>query len=240
MDDSWKEQFPKNNRYFETTNGILYHGDCLEIMKKFPKECIDLVLTDPPYGINLKSQRETSKFHNVKIENDENPIVIENAIPEISRITNTIYMFIGWSTIGKIQQTFERYFVYKNCLVWDKMWFGMGNNWRPNHEFIMYGVKGWSGKIDANNKENILRHRRISPLKLSHMCEKPISLLIEMIEQHNGLVLDCFLGTGATAIACEKLNRKWIGIEISEDYCKIAKERVKRIVKQKVFNLELQ
>ena len=46
----WKDDFPKENRYFETENGILYCGDCLEVMKEFPKNSIDLVLADPPYG----------------------------------------------------------------------------------------------------------------------------------------------------------------------------------------------
>jgi len=50
---SWKDLFPKENRYFETENGILYCGDCLEIMKKFPKESIDLIYIDPPYGIDM-------------------------------------------------------------------------------------------------------------------------------------------------------------------------------------------
>ena len=50
---SWKNGFPKDNVYFQTDRGILYCGDCLEIMKKFPKESIDLVLTDPPYGIGV-------------------------------------------------------------------------------------------------------------------------------------------------------------------------------------------
>ena len=50
---SWKNLFPKENRYFKTENGILYCGDCLEIMKKFPKESIDLVITSPPYNIGV-------------------------------------------------------------------------------------------------------------------------------------------------------------------------------------------
>jgi len=48
---NWKDKFPKENIYFETDRGILYCGDCLEVMKEFPRESIDLALTDPPYGI---------------------------------------------------------------------------------------------------------------------------------------------------------------------------------------------
>ena len=226
MMNNWKDKFPKENRYFETDNGILYCGDCLKIMKEFPKESVDLILTDPPYGINLKAQRKTSKFKDVKIKNDENVNIIKKFIPLVSKITNTIYMFVSWYEIGKIQPIFEKYFIYKNCLVWDKMWFGMGNNWRPNHEFIMYGVKNHSGKLSSNNKENILRHRRLHPSKMNHICEKPTSLLTEIIEQHNGIVLDCFVGSGSTLVACNNLNRRWVGIELEEKYCEISKRKI--------------
>ena len=47
---NWKDLFPRENRYYETKNGILYCGDCLEIITEFPEESIDLVLTDPPYN----------------------------------------------------------------------------------------------------------------------------------------------------------------------------------------------
>jgi site-specific DNA-methyltransferase (adenine-specific) len=50
---NWKDVFPTEGRYFETENGILYKGDCLEIMKKFPKESVDLVVTSPPYNVGI-------------------------------------------------------------------------------------------------------------------------------------------------------------------------------------------
>jgi len=52
---SWKDLFPKENRYFETDNGILYKGDAKDILQQLPSESIDLVLTDPPYLIILKN-----------------------------------------------------------------------------------------------------------------------------------------------------------------------------------------
>ena len=127
------------------------------------------------------------------------------------------------------KSSFEKYFDFKNCIVWDKMWFGMGNNWRYNFELIMYGVKGWNGKIPSNNKSNVLRHRRISAQKLRHIAEKPIPLLEEIMEEHEGIVLDPFMGSGAVAEAAEKKHRKWVGIEIEEQYCKDIVERLNGI-----------
>jgi len=71
---SWKDNFPKENRYFETKNGILYKGDCLNIMKDFLKESIDLIVTDPPYLINYKTNRRKNKNHQFckPIKNDDN------------------------------------------------------------------------------------------------------------------------------------------------------------------------
>jgi DNA modification methylase len=138
-------------------------------------------------------------------------------------------MFASWKELGNIQNIFEKYFEYKNCIVWDKMWFGMGGNWRPNHEFIMYGIsksKKDNGVIPSNSKENILRHRRVSPQKLSHSCQKPTSLMEEIIEQCGDLILDPFMGSGTTGVACMKTNRKFIGIELDEKYFKISEARI--------------
>ena len=54
---SWKDKFPKENRYFETDNGILYCGDCLEVLPLIPGESVDLILTDPPYMISQKGKK---------------------------------------------------------------------------------------------------------------------------------------------------------------------------------------
>jgi len=66
---SWKDLFPRENRYFETENGILYCCDCLEIMKKFPKESIDLILTDPPY--NASNSKLSFKDKHYETINEE-------------------------------------------------------------------------------------------------------------------------------------------------------------------------
>lgn len=68
-----------------------------------------------------------------------------------------------------------------------------------------------------------------------HPAQKPIGIIIKYIEislPRNGIVLDCFAGSGTTAIACEQLNRKWIGIEISEEYCEIAAQRIDKLQTQ--------
>ena len=70
---------------------------------------------------------------------------------------------------------------------------------------------------------------------IEHPTVKPEKLWIELLKDNsneNQTVLDCFMGSGTTALACEKLNRKWIGIEISEKYCEIAKKRIEQYTNQ--------
>lgn len=68
----------------------LIHGDCLEVMKSIPSGSIDMTLTDPPYGMNLTPQRETSKFHGVKIKNDNNLLWVDSFFEECFRVTKRI------------------------------------------------------------------------------------------------------------------------------------------------------
>ena len=215
--------------YYENEHGVLYHGDCLDVMDALSRNgfVADLLLTDPPYGIGLQPQREGSRFHGEKIVNDENIDVVAAFLPHAARLTNTIYMFVGWSQMGNIQPHFEKHFKYKNCLVWDKQWLGMGGNWRPNHELIMYGIKGHSGTIEANNKENILRHRRVPPQKLTHSCEKPVPLLAEILMNSKGnVVLDPFAGSGSTLEAAEACGWRWVGVEYLEGNCELIAKRL--------------
>jgi site-specific DNA-methyltransferase (adenine-specific) len=77
--------------------------------------------------------------------------------------------------------------------------------------------------------------------RTNHPTQKPLGLiewLIKGFSNVNDLVLDCFLGSGTTALACEKLNRRWIGIEINKEYCDLSKNRIEKFLKAKSGFLE--
>ena len=222
----------------------LINADCLGVMDKLIADGVkvDAIITDPPYGINLKPQRATGKFKDTLVINDEDIDIIKEFLIRAEKLTDRIYMFTGWKQLGNIQIEFEKHFNYKNCIVWDKMWFGMGGNWRPNHEFIMYGIsknKKDSGTILSNSKENILRYRRVTPQKMVHSCEKPVKLMEEIIEQCGEVILDPFMGSGTTGVACINTNRKFIGIEKDKGYFEIGKKRMEDRQKELDFNSEL-
>ena len=212
----------------------LYKGDCLEVMDKLIKEGIkvDMVLTDPPYGINLTPQRVSGKFKGTKVINDDTLEWLPKAVDKIYELTkNVVVVFCSWQFIDVFKIAFEKKFIVKNILVWNKDWFGMGNNYRPNYELILLLCKT-NVKTKSKNKSNILTYRRISPQKMLHSCEKPVPLLTDLILEltdENNIILDCFMGSGSTGVACLNTNRKFIGIELDEKYFNIAKDRLENI-----------
>lgn len=125
-------------------------------------------------------------------------------------------------------------FKFQNLLVWEK------NNATPNKyymqqaEFILMLRKGKAKNINNMGTKNILKVDNIIGTK-SHPTEKPVELLKILVEnssQPGEVVLDPFIGTGRTAIACIKSNRQFIGFEIDEQYYKVAKERIKQSLKE--------
>lgn len=218
--------------YFETELGKLYHGDCLEVMPRL--EPVDLVLTDPPYGIDYQSARRTDKLlWKPKTINDTKPFTDWlKIIPNHLRNGGRLICFYRWD----MQEIFKKKIelsglTIKSQIIWDKIIHGMGDlsgEYAPQHENIFYAVKG-NYKFNGKRPKTILRYMRVLPEKLLHPNEKPVGLMQDFIlslTNKKSFITDCFLGSGTTAIACERLNRKWIGIEIEEKYCEIAAKRI--------------
>ena len=207
----------------------LHNGDCLEVMRQIADCSIDLILTDPPYGIDLTPQREKGKFKNTKVINDDTLEWLPKIVNELYRVSkNTVLVFCGWQNVDKFKIEFEKNFTIKNILVWDKDWFGIGNNYRPNYELCLLCCKT-NVTTKSKNKSNILKYRRVAPQKLLHSCEKPIALLEDLITElssEGDIVLDCFMGSGSTGVACMNTRRKFIGIELDSNYFNIAESRI--------------
>ena len=211
----------------------LWQGDCLELMKNIPDGSVDMILTDPPYGMNLTPQRKTSKFNGAKIENDDNLEWTDDFFNSCFRVLPQkdccAFFFCSHHSVGAFIKSGKKAgFDVKNLLVWNKDWFGIGNNWRPNYELILLLTKG-KFKTKSNNKSNILTYRRLAGTKMVHPTEKVVSLLEELIvepDYYNHVILDPFMGSGTTGVACANTNRNFIGIEMDETYFNIAKQRI--------------
>jgi site-specific DNA-methyltransferase (adenine-specific) len=208
----------------------IIEGDCLEVMRNFPNTSIDLVLTDPPYGISLQAQRKTSKFHGIRIANDDHLDWLPSWSGELYRVAkNVAYIFCGWSHVGEFQKHLTAAgFKIQNVLVWHKDWLGLGRNFRPNYELIILAAKS-KFATKSRNLSNVLTVRRLSPGKLIHIAEKPVKLLEILVRESTNvgdIVLDTFCGSGATCVAAQQLRRRFVGIELDPCYCALSRRRI--------------
>jgi len=131
----------------------------------------------------------------------------------------------------------DEVFDFKQMVVWDKGPMGMGWHYRRSYETILVGMRAGAAcrwYDESKRVENVIRPShgisKIIPSKTQHPTEKPVSLAGHFIQLHSkpgDVVLDPFSGSGSTLDACEKYNRAWIGIELSEEYCAIAAERLR-------------
>lgn len=215
----------------------LIHGDCLEEMKKIPDGSIDLVLTDPPYGMDYQSARRTDKAKwKPKIANDKLPFIwwIKQAAEKLKE-GGALVSFCRFDSWNDFSRSCELAGLkVKAEIVWDKMNHGTGDlKGTPGfrHEIAVFATKG---RFVFHNKrpQSLLATPRVNPSSLAHPNEKPVALM-EWIVQHycpeNGTVLDCFTGVSPVGVACKNLNRHFIGIELNEEYFKIAKARIDSI-----------
>lgn len=214
----------------------IYLGDCLEVMKKIDDKSIDLIITDPPYLINYKTSYRKDKTHryNFVIEGDNDPDLIKEFLQEANRCLKedtAIYVFLHQTRIDILKNEIEKLFKIKNIIVWKK------NNWTAgdlrcsfgrSYEFLILANKG-KRKINGKRLNDVWEFSRVVGKKQLHQNEKPVELIKRCIEKHsneNDLILDCFLGSGTTAIACKNTNRRFIGIEKDKGYYDIAIERI--------------
>ena len=212
----------------------IHNADCLDILKELPDKCIDLVLTDPPYTFNVggfankrKSYEEMKKWTNTNINwyND-------TFLKELCRISKkcNIVLFCQTGNLFNILN-----FVNYNNLKYSLLPI-LKNNPAPLTN------KTWLANeyaISIYNKAIILNkdyHLKIpyffvgNEKQTDHPNEKNINIIkriIKNITNQNDLVLDCFSGSGTTAIACHNLKRRFICIEKNYDYWKASVERLK-------------
>jgi len=217
----------------DTTKNIqLFLGDCLEVMKEIPDKSIDLIVTDPPYGMNYQSSKRTDKFDKIKLDDnlDWFTVFIKNC-HRVLKDNSHIYMFCNDYSLGTFRNETEKTgFKLKRTLIWVKNNHTSGDltgDYGNKSEFILFAHKGRK-PLNGKRDTNILNFNRVS--KLQHPTQKPedlIEYLLEKSADTTCLILDPFMGSGTTGVACKKLNRKFIGIELDENYMKIAQERIK-------------
>ncbi len=230
--------------YYQTDLGKLYCGDCLDVMAELPDESVDMIITDPPYfqpafhycppRDHRPQKRQLSDLsifkHFMRVFFDECSRVIKP--------TGTYYIFCDGQTYPAMFDSLFPHVKRVRPLIWDKLTSVNGYTWRHQHELVAWG-EGFEAKRVNTGDGDILKCRAVPVNERKHPAEKPVKLISRLIEKHNPeCALDPFAGSSTVALACVPLQVKWISIELSEDYCAIAKDRIEQEAQQlKLFTI---
>jgi len=211
----------------------IYNEDCLDTMKRIPDDSIDLILTDPPYGMDYLSSRRKDKFD--KIENDISLEWVKPFLEESYRVlkdNSHIYLFCNDYAISDFRKALEETgFTPKRTLVWVKNNHTSGDlegDYANKTEFLLFAHKGRK-KLNGGRDTNVLKFDRVAMME--HPTQKPTQMMNYLIEKSTNkgdIIYDPFMGSGTTARACKDLGRKYIGSEISKKYCDIAEKRLRQ------------
>lgn len=225
-----------------TIKNEVISGNSIDGMRNLTDGSVDLIVTDPPYLMNYRSNRrvKSDKFDYIQNDKDAHS-VITDFLAEAHRVmkdNTAIYLFCSWHHIDFFKSEFERHFKLKNVIVWNKNNHGSGDlkgAYAPKHEFVLYGHKGRS-LFREKRIPDVIDCAKISSKKLTHPTEKPTELLDIFIRNSSDpgdIVLDGFAGTGSTGVSATNNGRKFIGYELSGDYTSIANQRIQDAIQAK-------
>lgn len=233
----------------------LRQGDCLELMKDIPDKSIDLILTDPPYLISKKSgfnsggawnNAEDKRLQKTPPKTDfgewdKKEIDFFTVFKEFYRVLKyggtVICFFDIWKMQYLKQIAEENRFKQFRLIRWDKtnpVPVNSKLNYLSNAtEHALTCVKGSKPTFHSEYNIGVFKYPICSGKeRTEHPTQKPLSLMQELLKIHtndNDVVLDPFMGSGSTGVACINTGRNFIGIELDENYFNIAKERIEAI-----------
>ena len=196
--------------------------DCLDLMKEMPDKSVDLVLTDPPYGIKRfengigKGDRLTVKSINSDFNNLKPDKVLFDAIFRVSK-----QQIIFGANNFSLPET--EYFI-----IWDK---------KQTVDNFASAEYAWTNIPIPAKVFRYSIHKHNSSEEKFHPTQKPLPLMMWCLEKYSkpGMtVLDPFMGSGTTCVACKKLGRNYIGIEKEPEYIKIAEKRLEKVNNHKI------
>ena len=218
-------------------NVKLYNDDCLNVLKGVEDNSIDLVVTDPPYEVITGGRNGgvKGKPSGILTENKQLMKSIPKAdlwLSECFRVMKGgthIYIMTNTLNLTNYLNLIEKVgFKLHNLLVWQK------NNTTPNRwymkncEYVIFARKGFAKSINNPSSQTVHNFDNIIGNK-QHPTEKPVDLMklyVGNSSQVGDTVLDPFMGSGSTGVACKELNRNFIGVELDKQYFDIATKRI--------------
>ena len=240
-----------NNGAFKTLNQVkskvdtlnqgaknkLINGDCISELENIEDNSIDVVITDPPYGINYKSNK--SNYSNTVTKkgllNDDASAIsifdnVCNVLNKKVKDDSHLYFFIDWKNYCEFKNIASKYFQIKTTIIWHKADGGIGDleyDWINGTELIIYCIKG--KKPINKRKSNVLEINRLSTSQMIHPTQKPTQLIKEILEvsaNKHDLVCDPFMGSGSHIKAAKDYGCNYIGIELDSEMFEKAKNYI--------------
>lgn len=208
-------------------------GDCLEVMKKFPDECVDLILTDPPFKVSQMYGGGTDADNLINVAS------ILRTIPEMSRIIKNgrfVAMFYDNRILPFLFEAVKGTdLIYRRSLFLYRRW-GNANRWMgwmqctdPICLFVKGHTIPFHAEVKGKVKHDCYIKRTRESVNTRHCAQKPMNILRDIIfwcSNKNEIVLDPYCGSGTTLIASQQLDRKWIGIDVNREYVVLSKRNI--------------
>lgn len=229
----------------------IYMMDCLQGLKLIPDNSVDLIVTDPPYqidGIHEYKGNDLGK----RLINYQGKLVDDNLVSgfdkaildEMYRVMKVPNIYI-WCNIAQVPMYIKYFVLEKGCkmdiLIWHKTnpMPCCNNKWLTDKEYCLYFRKGGycnpSGYAEAKTVWHLPTNVKDKKL-YGHPTIKPLSIIENIIRnssKEGDVVLDAFMGSGTTAVACIKNNRKYLGFENNEVYYEVAQNRIKETLAER-------
>lgn len=223
---------------FSLNGARIYNRDCLELLKVFPDQSVDLIVTDPPYGISYVSKR--AKIGSVRSNLNQELVgdkgIMVEWLPEAARVLKdggAMYMFTRWDVWGDWYREVNKDLPVKNMIVWVKSNHTAGDlkgNYAYKHELILLATKGRHLPSWPKREMNVWMDKSLSSTEPRvHPTQKPLGIIQHCILNScpdDGIVLDPFAGSGTTLVAASQLGIRSVGMEIDPEYYKVAIKRL--------------
>jgi DNA modification methylase len=211
-------------------------GDSRLVLSQLNRDSVDLVVTDPPYGIGYRRTGQAKQRADIMGDNPHDaPLILREVMREVARVLKpggTVYVFCpggkaafrqGAALVRELEASFD----IRQTLIWDKKSIGPGWYWRNQYETVVMASKGrvatWEG---GKSRANIVRFGRTRTI--GHPSPKPLPLIEELIRcssRPGDLVLDPFAGTGVVGAAAGELGRRWLCIDCDPKWAEEANQR---------------
>ncbi len=215
--------------YYDQDGITIYHADCADILPTIDPADVDLLLTDPPYGININTDFSglsgTSDWNRRKGHYQGK--TYQRVVGDESHFDPThLTLPFEQCVLFGANHFYDKLPAEGTWHVWDKR-DGLNSNMMSDFEVF------WSSFPSGPSR--LYRHKWLGYMRASevgehlHPTQKPTSLMVTIVDkwtQPGDLIFDPYMGSGPVAQACHVLGRRYIGVEIVEDYCQIAVDRL--------------